>query len=163
MSGLEETLRDKIIAIIDDGLPFRIARRPYDEPFAEKNGIRLEDITNKRYIPCLSCGEDITPMVLLGRTRSFANVYCSKKCRTAHSLMRLVKIDAKTRINELASGFVARCLDIVMDAPTKRVSKVTKLETAALLLETNALLRDILKELQDGNRPTRASLPLVKK
>ncbi len=153
MNALEEILREKIITIIDEGVPYKLARRPYDEAFAKAHGITLADITSQRFIPCLSCGVDVSPMIMLGRFTSKPNVFCSKDCRTVHSFMRMKKIDSGTDVNKFAAALVAKGLDITMEAPVKRIRAGTKLETAALLLETNALLRDILKELKDGNRP----------
>jgi hypothetical protein len=152
MSDLRELLLAKVVTIIDEGLPYRIARRPYDEPFAEAHGITLDDIANKRCTPCLNCGVDITHLILLGKFKHKQNVYCSKECRMAHGFMRLKKIDITTNINEFVTQIIGCGLDVVMDAPVKRVHRDSRLELAPLLLETNSLLRDILKELQNGNR-----------
>ena len=151
-SALELALREKIIAVIDDQQPYRLMRRKYDKEFAEFHNITLIQIENKIFIPCLNCGKDIAGNILMGKFKRRENVFCSKECRTTIGYLRMTKITPSINVNGFAKRLIACCMDIDLQAPQKRVRKGTPLETAVLLLETNSLLRDILKELRDGNR-----------
>lgn len=153
MTGsLELILREKIIAVIDDQQPYRLRRREYDQEFAEAHSTTLADIQSRAFVPCLNCGKDISMGILMGKFRVRESVFCSKECRTALGYLRMAKITPSVDVNGFAKRLIACCMDIDLEAPRKRVRKGTPLETAALLLETNSLLRDILKELKDGNR-----------
>jgi hypothetical protein len=153
MTGpLELILREKIIAIIDDQQPYRLKRRDYDEEFAKAHGLSLDQIVTKSFVPCLNCGKDISTGILMGKFRVRESVFCSKECRTTLGYLRMSKITPSVDVNGFAKRLIACCMDIDLQAPIKRTRKGAPLETATLLRETNSLLRDIIKELRDGNR-----------
>jgi len=148
--SLEKDISDKLVAIVDENRPYRIVRRLYDDEFADAHGISLEDIVCQRFVPCLECGEDIVPKVIVSRNNGKIPVYCSPKCRLAHSKTRLTKITEDTDINAFAKTLIKKCLNIDGEARTKRTKGAARLSVTALMRENNELLREILKELQNG-------------
>ena len=142
-------IAEKIVTIIDTGCKYRIIRRPYDEAFAEAHRVSLEDITEERYVPCIECGQDVVPKILLSKTPGRKPVYCSPECRIKHSRIRIAKIDEKTDVNALAKSIVDKCLDISLDGHASKISqRSVKGSVAMLISETNSLLREILKEIR---------------
>lgn len=148
--NIREALTEKIVDIIDEPKPYRILRRPYDKEFAEAHGVTMEDINNSVYIPCLRCGTDIVPKLLLGRRRGRPSVYCSKECRGEHSLFRLAKIDGDTNVNQLVSELIKGAYDISIVQGRPKAAGKGRTSVAVLLLETNNLLKSILKEIQSA-------------
>ena len=140
-------IADKIVTIIDTGCKYRIIRRPYDEEFAAAHRVSLADIESCAYIPCLECGQDVVPKVLLTKTHGRKPVYCSPECRVRHSRIRITKIDEKLDVNAFAKMIVDKCLDIDIEGSVKKGS-AARVNLAGLILETNKILREILKELQ---------------
>lgn len=153
MSDMER-VRNTIVEIIDNGLPYIIKRTDYTEAFAEQHGIMLEDIKEKRFIPCLHCGQDVVARLLLKRGPGKTPVYCSNECRTKSNLLRLTKLDTSLNINEFADKLAASCLEIVATQPRQRVKRAKNLDQTQLAIETNNLLRAILEELRNGSRNT---------
>jgi hypothetical protein len=143
-----KTQADLIAEIIDGKLGYTITRRPYNEDFAKAHGITLADIEEKRFIPCLECGSDITPKILLGKFKNKMPVYCGPECRAAHARYRIMKFHDRMDINAVAKSLVARCLTITPGEHIRRPRGKGKLTLVALMTETNALLRDILQELR---------------
>lgn len=142
-------IAERIVTIIDTGCKYRIVRRPYDEAFAEAHRVSLEDITQERYVPCIECGQDVVPKILLSKTPGRKPVYCSPECRMRHARMRITKIDEKLDINMFAKAIVDKCLDVIIDEPAKKNGqKSAKGSIAMLISETNSLLREILKEIR---------------
>ena len=153
MKTLEET-RELIVNIIDNGLPYMIKRTDYTEAFATQHGITLEDIREKRFVPCLHCGEDVVSRLLLKHGPGKTPVYCSNICRNKGNLIRLTKVDTSLNVNEFANKLAASCLEIVATQPKQRVKRARNLDMVQLTMETNNLLRAILEELRHGSRET---------
>lgn len=141
-----------IVDAIDSKAEYRIVRRPYDDEFAQSWGITLEDIEKNRFIPCLQCGQDLVPRIILGSVKGKQNVYCSGECRSDHNSWRLIKLNEKTNVNQLAMDFIKHGLMIRnMDGVTRR-SKPARHTILASIARTNEILLDILKELRDAKR-----------
>lgn len=143
-----KTQADMIADIIDGKLDYRIMRRPYNEDFAEAHGITMADIMEHRFIPCLECGEDITPKILLGKFKNKLPVYCSPECRISHGKHRIMKFHDKMNINEVARMLVSKGLVIALGKNPKKPKGEGRMSIVALLTENNAILRDILQELR---------------
>lgn len=159
MSNRLNDLTNRIITIIDEGLPYRFKRIDYDDDFAAAHGLKLADIRSKSYVPCLGCGADVAQLILMGKFKgNKPNVFCSTKCRNNHAFFRLTKINADTNFHLLAVEIIKRGLDLELQARSTRIKLPTRLTALGVALETNTLLRAILKELQDGNRRIGTSL-----
>jgi hypothetical protein len=162
--SLEKVLMDHIAEIIDSKCQYKILRRPMDQEFASAWGVTLDDITNQRIIPCIECGMDIIPRMLLSKNTGKPIVYCSKECRVKHTLSRLIKFNEDTNIKEAAQRLVKACLIIDITSDETDVKKrTTPLVVRKLLSENNRLaelgndlLKKILEELRDA-RQTRRS------
>ncbi len=142
------TQADLIVEIIDGNIPYKINRRPYNEDFAEAHGIKLSDIEEKRFIPCLECGQDIAARILLGQYRNKIPVYCSSECRAAHGRHRIMKFNDRMDINAVAKMLTTKCLIVTPGEHIRKPRSKGKLSLIALTTETNSLLRDILQELR---------------
>ena len=151
MSKVDD-LMDTISEVIDSKQAYRIIRRPYDQAFAEANGVTMESIQHNTFIPCLMCGADVIPRMLLNKKKA-AITFCSKECRTRHGLIRLKKFDEDTNIRLTALSFVKLCLDVdVVVEETDVKKRTTPLVVRKLLAENNRLLELILEELRHAHR-----------
>lgn len=161
--SLRDILVKHIIDIIDEKVPYRIIRRPYDEDFARAHEIKLSDIQSAQFIPCIECGVDVAPRILIANQKGKSPVYCSSRCRSKHSMNRLVRIDESSNVNEIADKLISKCLTITLEQAVQKSHGQRSATTRALMMQTNTLLAEILKELRDANRTTRATLPVSTK
>lgn len=147
-----QEMAQAIVDTIDSRAAYRIVRRPYDEEFAQSWGVTLDDIENGQFIPCLQCGRDLVPRVILGSARGKQNVYCSKECRSDHNSWRLIRLNEKTNVNQLAMDFISHGLMIKgTDGMAKR-ARPARHTILASIARTNEILLDILEELRDAKR-----------
>ena len=149
----ENELMDKISEVIDSKIAYRVIRRPYDEEFANAHGMTMDDITENRFIPCLMCGVDIIPRMMINR-KGRAVVYCSTECKRKHAFMRLWKFTEDTDIRATAQALLKGCLDIDYTVEENTKKRTTPLVVRKLLAENNRLLELILEELKRAHRPT---------
>lgn len=145
---LREELVSKVVSIIDESLKYRIIRRPYDDDFAKAHGISCADIQNCVYVPCLYCGNDIVPRLMLEKRRGKVPVYCDKQCRDNHAKTRIAKIDESTDINEFVDSLIRGGYDILIGSTAHRPVGRSKASMTVLLTQTNRLLAAILEELR---------------
>ena len=153
MSHIAE-LMDTISEIIDMKCEYKIVRQDIDEEFAEAHGITLQHIKDGIYIPCMECGQDIIPRILLNPKKGGKQiVFCSKECRSAAGVFRMTKIDDTTNVRQLAMDCVKRSLTIVRrESPADVKKRTTPLVTRKLLAENNRLLTLILEELRGARK-----------
>ena len=148
----ENELMDKISEVIDSKIAYRIIRRPYDEEFTKLHGYKMSDITENRYIPCLMCGADVIPRLLMNK-KGRSVVYCSTECKKKHAFMRLWKFTEETDLRATAHALLKGCLDIDYTVEENTKKRTTPLVVRKLLAENNRLLELILEELKRAHRP----------
>lgn len=147
-------LMDTISEVIDMKCTYKIIRKPVDDSFAEAHGLTLQQITEGEFVPCLECGQDIVPRLLLRKSAGGKPiVFCSKECRSAAGVFRMTKIDETTNVRQLAMDCVKRSLTIVRaESPGDVKKRTTPLVTRKLLSENNRLLTLILEELRAARK-----------
>lgn len=150
-----EDLMDTISEIIDMKCQYKIVRKPVDDDFAEAHGLTPEQLKGGEFVPCLECGQDIVPRLLLQKRKGGKPiVFCSKECRSAAGVFRMTKIDESTNVRQLAMDCVKRSLTIVREEmPADIKKRTTPLVTRKLLSENNRLLTLILEEIRAARKP----------
>jgi hypothetical protein len=152
--SLREDFMDRISEVIDMKCEYKFCRRPYDDDFANAHGISTSDISNRVFIPCLECGNDIMPRIILGKSKSGKQVvFCCAECRSKHAATRLYQITENTNIGDLADSLLRRCMTIeIKENPGDVKKRTTPLVVRKLLAENNRLLELILGELRGRDR-----------
>lgn len=154
MSETIEDLMNTISEIIDMKCEYKFIRKDIDEDFAMTHGLTIQQIQSHEFVPCLECGADIVPRLLLRKTQGGKPiVFCSKECRSAAGVFRMTKINEDTNIRLLATECAKRALTIVREeSPADVKKRTTPLVVRKLLSENNRLLTLILEELRAARK-----------
>jgi DNA-binding FrmR family transcriptional regulator len=153
---LKANLAATMVEIVDNNLAYTVRRREYDQAFADSWNIPLASITTETFVPCLMCGEDVVPRILLSQTNGLKPVFCDDKCRIKHSIMRMRKINESVDINGLADLLIKHGLTVGIGANEKRSNEsINRATQKAIMIETNRLLKAILTQLEGMNAANR--------
>lgn len=152
LEQLKLDLASTMVNIIDNNRDYRVMRREYDTPFAEAWEVNLKDIIDRKFVPCLMCGEDIVPRLLLRKQNGLEPVFCSPPCRVKHSIMRMTKINENISINDTVDLFIKHGLTVELGKSERKTNqKDNRATQKAIMIETNRLLKAILKQLEEAN------------